>query len=70
MIVMNGRIHIISVIVENDKQAGEEEEKEGGNTTKMEEDFKTSIGKLSWYEWCDLWTLIHVFSVLLFNISN
>lgn len=27
----------------NDKRAGEEEEKEGGNTPKIEEDFKTSI---------------------------
>lgn len=38
---------IISVIVVNDKQAGEEEEKGGGNTPKINEDFKTSTGMLS-----------------------
>lgn len=47
MIVVNGRMHANTVIVVNDKRAGEEEEKEGGNTPKMEVDFKTSIGKLS-----------------------
>lgn len=49
MIVVNGRMHIISVIINivNAKQAGEEVEKGGGIALKMEEDFKTSTGMLS-----------------------
>lgn len=48
MIVMNGRIYVISVIVVHhySKQVGEEEERGGGNTPKIDQDFKTSIGML------------------------
>lgn len=50
MIVMNGRMYVISIIVvyqyHNSKQVGEEEEQGGGNTPKIEQDFKTSIGML------------------------
>lgn len=48
MIVMNGRIYVISIIVVHhySKQVGEEEEQGGGNTPNIEQDFKTSIGML------------------------
>lgn len=38
---------IISIILVNAKQAGEEVEKGRGNTPKMEDDFKTRTGMLS-----------------------
>lgn len=52
MIVMNGRIHVISFIAVNDKQADEEEEKGGGggDTAKMEADLKSNAGVLLCYE--------------------
>lgn len=46
------------------KQVGEEEEQGGGNTPNIEQDFKTSIGMLLWYEWCDNWTLIQCFLLI------
>lgn len=62
MIIVNG-IWIISVIVTvvNAKQTGEEVERRGGDTQKMEEDLKTSTGMLLWYVWCGQWTFTHVF---------
>lgn len=51
MIVMNSRIHVISFIAVNDKQADEEEEKGGGgDTAKMEADLKSNAGVLLCYE--------------------
>lgn len=51
MIVMNSRIHVISFIAVNDKQADEEEEKGGGgDTAKMEADLKSNAGVLLFYE--------------------
>lgn len=51
MIVMNSRIHVISFIAVNDKQADEEEEKGGGgDTAKMEADLKLNAGVLLCYE--------------------
>lgn len=51
MIVMNSRIHGISFIAVNDKQADEEEEKGGGgDTAKMEADLKSNAGVLLCYE--------------------
>lgn len=51
MIAMNSRIHVISFIAVNDKQADEEEEKGGGgDTAKMEADLKSNAGVLLCYE--------------------
>lgn len=52
MIVMNSRIHVISFIAVNDKQADEEEEKGGGggDTAKIEADLKSNAGVLLCYE--------------------
>lgn len=52
MIVMNSRIHVISFIAVNDKQADEEEKKGGGggDTAKMEADLKSNAGVLLCYE--------------------
>lgn len=52
MIVMNSRIHVISFIAVNDKQADEEDEKGGGggDTAKMEADLKSNAGVLLCYE--------------------
>lgn len=49
---MNSRIHVISFIAVNDKQADEEEEKGGGggDTAKMEADLKSNAGVLLCYE--------------------
>lgn len=48
MIVMNGRMYVISIIVVHhySKQAGEEEEQGGEKTPNIEQNFKTSIGML------------------------